>query len=71
MTRALNKAARLLVLGRLQATGVLEGLTLQETADIFGVNRSTIHRDFKELAAVEAEYARLMDQQPWIPSAPD
>lgn len=56
----------MLVIWRLKEEGVLDDLTLQAVGNIFDVNRSTIHRDLKELEVVEREYDRLMAEQPWI-----
>ncbi len=65
MKRALTKAGRLLVLLRLRQQGSLDGVTLQEIADQFGVNRSTIMRDLREIDQAEAEYQRIKNLQPW------
>ena len=64
--RTAKKAARMLLLLHLKDAGVLDDLTLQEIGDITGVDRSTIHRDFQDLPAVEAEYRQLMATQPWV-----
>ena len=64
-TNTTTKAGRLLLLHRLREAGVIEGRTLQEIGDALGVNRSTILRDLRVLDQVEAEYQRLMAEQPW------
>ncbi len=64
--KTLTKAARMLLLLRLQEEGVLNDLTLQAIGDVLNVNRSTIHRDLGDLEKVEREYQRLMARQPWI-----
>jgi predicted DNA-binding protein YlxM (UPF0122 family) len=64
--KTLRKSGRLVLLHLLRADGVIDDLTLQAIGDILGVDRSTIHRDLRELDAVEHEYRRLLAQQPWI-----
>jgi hypothetical protein len=51
----LTKAARLMILLELQERGVLDGLTLQQIADLFHdpPNRSTILRDLRMLPQVK------------------
>ena len=49
---------------------LLEGQTLQDIGDVLGVHRSTILRDLRVLDAVEAEYLRLMREQPWFDDSP-
>lgn len=55
-----------MLLLHLEGAGVLEDLTLEDIGNITGVNRSTIHRDLKELEGVKKEYCRLMTAQPWV-----
>jgi excisionase family DNA binding protein len=64
--RTAHKAARMMLLFHLRQAGVLQDLSLEEIGQIAGVNRSTIHRDMQDMEAVEAEYHRLMAEQPWI-----
>ena len=49
--RSVYKAARLIILLDLADAGLLEGLSLQQIADMFGdaPNRSTILRDLRQL----------------------
>jgi hypothetical protein len=63
--RTTTKAGRLLLLHWLRDAGALNGLTLQAIGDALDVNRSTILRDMQELDLAEAEYQRLMFEQPW------
>lgn len=62
MKRNATKAARLLILRSLSRAGYLEGLSLQDIGDRFGVNRSTILRDLRDLPEVDAELERLRAQ---------
>lgn len=64
--RTISKAARLMILHRLRADGLLDDLTLQAIGDAFGLNRSTVMRDLRDLDQVEEEYERLMKGQPWV-----
>ena len=66
MRTTISKAGRLMLLLRLRDAGVLEDQTLQAIGDELGVNRSTILRDLRVLDQVEAEYRRLMAEQPWV-----
>jgi len=47
--RSLNRAARLIALMNAQSFGYLKHHTLQEIANQFGLNRSTICRDLRSL----------------------
>jgi len=44
---------------------VIQGQILQGIADVLGTNRSTTMRDLRVLDEVDAEYQRLMAEQPW------
>ena len=66
MRTTISKAGRLVLLLRLRDAGVLEDQTLQAIGDVLGVNRSTILRDLRVLDQVEAEYQRLIAEQPWL-----
>jgi len=58
----LTKAGRLLLLMEWQASGKLDGLTLQKIAEMFPVppNRSTILRDLRVVAQVNQIKAEMM-----------
>jgi len=59
----LTKAERLLALYWLDRENLLEGLTLQQLADVFSVkHRSTIMRSLESLKQFNADYSGIRDK---------
>lgn len=58
-TRGESKAARLMVLARLDAEEKLQGLSDIQLGKIFGIRRETAWKDRQALARTEALYTRI------------
>jgi excisionase family DNA binding protein len=60
-----TKAARLMVLYRLQLEGKLSGLSDADLARAFRIRRETIWRDRQALKRADRLYDAIMARQPW------
>lgn len=61
-TRGESKAARLMVLARLDAEGQLKNLSDIQLGKVFNIRRETAWKDRQALARAEALYTRIKAQ---------
>ena len=64
-----TKAARLLLLYRLRADGLLAGISDAALAKALGTRRETIWRDRQVLTLADQLYQELLAASPWAPPA--